>query len=297
MPNESTIKKLPNELVTEVALYLSAADLLSLGSTCRAMRAFVRDADLWTVKIKRDFGCEGLEFQWEQSDDGAYSSRERQRKYMKLEEGNGHYWRIEHNPRSPFGRSLNLGHRWVFWLHAHTRLRIPPGRYEVSFGLQVVQPNPMLRFVSFKIQEKPPVSETLDGEAQMYADEMIRFPMAEVQSTYLRALSTPDFREVTWQSTFLVRGSSEKGKEWGEVEVEIKDTSDMPKTGVNLDYVKFKRVHVDEDTIDPVAEGVNERPIIRDYPRRRRRGDRTPEEPGLKSLFTGFFSRIGHGLF
>ncbi|BFZ65046.1 hypothetical protein YB2330_006209 [Saitoella coloradoensis] len=297
MLSESTINKLPNELVTEVALYLSAADLLSLGSTCRAMRAFVRDADLWTVKIKRDFGFEGLEFQREQSDDGAYSSRERQRKYMKLEEGNGHYWRIEHNPRSPFGRSLNLGHRWVFWLHTHTRLRIPPGRYEVSFGLQVVQPNPMLRFVSFKIQEKPPVSETLDGEAQMYADEMIRFPMAEVQSTYLRALSTPDFREITWQSTFLVRGSSEKGKEWGEVEVEIKDTSDMPKTGVNLDYVKFKRVDVDEATIDLIAEGVNERPIIRDYPRRRRRGDRTPEEPGLKSLFTGFFSRIGHGLF
>jgi len=144
----------------------------------------------------------------------------------------GEYWRIVPSAVSPFGQTLNLDQRYVWWMHGHKTLRVAPGRYRVFWALHCNKfafKRSQLHTVTFIVRLE-------DGPAliqRTIPEEMWR-------------LLEEGWKEVV-MGTIEISVRQEEGREWSNVVCEVRETMQRAKGGLNLSHLRLERLSYDDD--------------------------------------------------
>ncbi|KAK9244568.1 hypothetical protein V1506DRAFT_541172 [Lipomyces tetrasporus] len=245
------ITRLPVEILTEVAVYLSVRDLCALERSCRAIREIVVDDELWEAKVVVEFGrqsyrfCKQLrerapEYPWK----ALYAAMGLQWKFFCADEGWGviwrqpHYWKIQSCPESEFGKTLNLNRRSVWWLHVFRNIRIAPGVYRLVWALHILPTASGIASVEFTVR----IAEEGKNDEKGRPERML-LSSTTMGNDVVKAIQTYDgWVEVEMAEFSIPRATEVIDNDWRTILVEVRETGHSSKSGLNLDYVRLERV-------------------------------------------------------
>lgn len=240
MKPRTTLVALPNETLTQVFCELWLADLRAVALAHPVLRAAVTAPEFWKAKIRSDFYAEGFDMArrsaevdphlaWADmyaslADDTLSSCSEWGGPWLNDER----YWRIILSECSPFGQTLNLGRRTVWWLHGHQKIRVAPGRYRLYWALRA---SPQAYY-----KRKLPTVDFIASASE--GGEVLAH--SSLPQQVWEALET-EWKEVEI-GIVDIPVSPYAGREWADVTLEVKEIRNQPKGGLNLDYARLTRV-------------------------------------------------------
>ncbi|KAK9447779.1 uncharacterized protein V1518DRAFT_406775 [Limtongia smithiae] len=233
------------EIIDEICEELPAVDLFQFGMTRKCIRDAIDSMNVWKTRIRIEFGEEGLYY----ADalvttkgypySAIYAAISLPRKSYCADRFwgvlwlNERYWSIESSAYSNFERVLRLNNVW--WLHAYRILHVPPGSYKLTWALSI----------SNAIQ-----LDNLDFIASLYERVDGIHERTVLSSRKLPSNTLSRLRGLGWfelHITDFTVPCKKFGSEWQNILVEVKDTGQTSKHGLNLDYIKLTRI--DESSV------------------------------------------------
>ncbi|OLL24357.1 hypothetical protein NEOLI_002783 [Neolecta irregularis DAH-3] len=231
----SKIETLPTELLAEIVLYLVLPDIINFTLTSKTICRIVHSPPTWLLKIHHDFGhSESAELSLESpaKDWALQYERLLQPLYTSIAEWqfawiDNRYWRVTDTPQSPFGKTLNLDNRIVWWVSGQKTFPVPPGQYKVTWGLQVSprgmaqSPNLLsvgIRQVKFRVK-------CLDS--QEFVSSQVEGSLSDINGSEIR-----DWTEVSFKGVLDVPFANVTTKELSNVQFEVRGIA----RGYNQDW-------------------------------------------------------------
>ncbi|KAK9367336.1 hypothetical protein V1509DRAFT_627026 [Lipomyces kononenkoae] len=245
------ITRLPVEIFTDVAVFLTVRDLCALETSCRAIRRIVVDDELWEAKVIVEFGrqsyrlCKQLkerviQYPWK----AIYAAMALQWKFFCADEGWGviwrqpQYWDIQSTPESEFGKTLNLGRRTVWWLHVFRNVRIAPGVYRLVWAVQILPKAHGIASVEFSVR----IADE-DKKDEKGRPERLLLSSTTMGNDVVKTIQAYNGWVEVEMAEFSIPPATQMGdNDWQTILVEIRETGHSPKSGLNLDYVRLERV-------------------------------------------------------
>ncbi|KAK9236319.1 hypothetical protein V1525DRAFT_407436 [Lipomyces kononenkoae] len=245
------LTRLPVEIFTNVAVLLTVRDLCALETSCRAIRRIVVDDELWEAKVVVEFGSQSyrlckelkervIRYPWK----AIYAAMALQWKFFCADEGWGviwrqpQYWDVQNAPESEFGKTLNLGKRSVWWLHVFRNIRIAPGVYRLVWAVHILPTAHGIASVEFSVR----IADE-DKKDEKGRPERLLLSSTTLGNDVVRAIQAYDGWVEVEMAEFDIPPATQMGNnDWQTILVEIRETGQSVKSGLNLDYIRLERV-------------------------------------------------------